>query len=98
MANVDEKLVRAREEGMSYWDIRGKFGVPMTKAREIVRRVSPEFTFDSMQVRHAAKAAAMYTHGKKTCEEIAKELGISKATAWRAVCLWEHAARRRRNS
>jgi len=89
-----EEVVRAREDGARYWEIKSRFDVTMGRARELVRQYSPSFVPDRLAVFLAKQAHELHFKGK-TYEEVAKLLKCSPATAFRAAANYEKALARR---
>lgn len=89
-----ERVIRAREEGMTWWDIKVKHGMPMTKAKALIRERAPYAVSSSIALDYAWRAFMLKRAGK-SIPQIVDELKISKTTVYRAIALGQKAWDRR---
>ena len=87
--SLEDTVVKARERGLSWWDIKQQLGVPMKTSQEIVKRVAPIVYPSTLRVRKAWEVGTMLKRGCYEMEHIAKHLGISMTTAYAAKHIWE---------
>lgn len=91
---IEERVIRAREEGMQVWEIKEAFGMPMTKILALLRERAPHLVKNSLALDRSWTAIKLFKNST-SYGEIGKRLGISKATAVRAVALGQKAWDRR---
>lgn len=81
---IEEKVVYARERGDSYFQIKAELGVPVSRARSIIKTLAPHLAHNTLAVRHSWQAVIRHKRGVPP-PRIGRELGISKNTAVRAI-------------
>jgi len=82
--STEDQIAHAREGGASFWDIKLKFGVPAVRVREIIRAHAPHVLHNTVAVKVSWDAVLLFKRGM-SYGKIAKAIGVSKATAIRAV-------------
>lgn len=88
ITDLTELVIRAREEGAQWWEIKRDLGVPEGKAKAMVKERAPYVHQSSLRWKVAWEVGKLMRQGKTVPEMIAAT-GTSKNTVYAAMHIME---------